>query len=117
MKQGFKVIIKSGLFEWKLRGKNQPGLDLERALVDFMIAKGIASNNSGDCCSLSVQFPKLSSTQYTAWTQSFNTTTHVEGLNGDPSTSRQGEVVYNLATSKLVVATWTGSAWSFVNLH
>jgi hypothetical protein len=45
MKQGFKVIIKSGLFEWKLRGKNQPGLDLERALVDFMIAKGIASNN------------------------------------------------------------------------
>lgn len=117
MKQGFKVIIKNGLFEWKQRGKNQPGLDLERALIDFMLAKGLASNPSGDCCSLTTQVPKLTSTQYTAWETGFNETTHVEGVGGDPTKSRQGEMVFNLATGKLVIATWVTDTWVFTNLN
>ena len=52
MKTGYKIIVRPGTFDVKQPGKSQPGFDLERALVDFMIAKGIATNPSGDCCTL-----------------------------------------------------------------
>lgn len=51
-KTGFRVVFKPGTFDVKIKGKAQPGLDLERALVDFVITKGIATNPSGDCCTL-----------------------------------------------------------------
>ena len=125
MNLGFRIIIKPGLFEWKKTGKSQPGLDLERAIVDFLIAKNLATNSKGDCCSLELnmtsttrgfQPPRLTAAQVTAWQNSFNTTTHVTGIE-DASTSRQGELVFNLTTGKFVGAVWNGSAWTFSNLN
>jgi len=49
---GYQVVFKSGTFGWKFPGSNLPGLDLERSLVDFMLVKGLATNPSGDCCTL-----------------------------------------------------------------
>lgn len=51
-KVGYKVVFKPGSFGIKYAGANQPGLDLERALVDFVLIKGLATNPSGDCCTL-----------------------------------------------------------------
>ncbi len=49
---GYKVVIKQGNYAFKQPGLNLPGLDLERALVDFVLAKGLATNPSKDCCTL-----------------------------------------------------------------
>lgn len=49
---GYKVVIKNGNYAFKQPGLNLPGLDLERALVDFVLAKGLATNPSKDCCTL-----------------------------------------------------------------
>ena len=54
--QGYRVIFTSGSYTIKRQGFNQPGLDLERALIDFAIAKGLAVNQSGDCCTISNKF-------------------------------------------------------------
>ncbi len=51
---GYKVVFKPGTWAFKYAGANQPGFDFERALVDFMIVKGLATNPSGDCCTLSL---------------------------------------------------------------
>jgi len=45
----FKVYFKPGTYE---AGKTKIGLSLEKSLIDFLIAKGIATNPSGDCCTL-----------------------------------------------------------------
>jgi hypothetical protein len=49
---GFRIIFKAGTWAKKIAGKKMPGLDLERALVDFLLVKNIAKNPSGDCCTL-----------------------------------------------------------------
>ena len=51
-KTGFRIVFKPGTYDVKIPGKAQPGLDLERALVDFVLVKGLATNPSGDCCTL-----------------------------------------------------------------
>jgi len=110
LKTGFRIVIRPGNYDVKITGKAQPGFDLERALVDFMVAKGLATNPKGDCCNLTTSFPKLDATAYTAWTSSF-TSSQISGTN-----DRRGETIFNLATQKLVCATWSGSAWVFNNL-
>jgi hypothetical protein len=63
--------------------------------------------------------PRLDASQFSVWQSSFNTTTDVTGLSGsgDEKHSRQGEMVFNLATTKMVIAVWNGSAWQFDNLN
>ena len=45
----FKVYFKPGTYE---AGKTKIGFSLEKSLIDFLLAKGIATNPSGDCCTL-----------------------------------------------------------------
>ncbi len=45
----YKAVIKKGSYTAKGFG---PGLDLETALIDFMLSKGLATNPSGDSCTL-----------------------------------------------------------------
>lgn len=47
-----EFIIKPGFYEPKKAGKKQPGLDLTRAITDYLVQKGLAT--SEDCCA--VQF-------------------------------------------------------------
>ena len=55
---GYKVVIKQGNYAFKQPSLNLPGLDLERSLLDYMLAKHLAANPTGDCCTLvtKVQF-------------------------------------------------------------
>jgi hypothetical protein len=55
-KAGYRIVFIKGTYAQKRQGHDQPGLDLERALVDFVLAKGLATNPSGDCCNLSNKF-------------------------------------------------------------
>ncbi len=48
----YKVVLKPGTFGLKYKGVKPNGLDLEQALVDFVLAKGLATNPLGDCCTL-----------------------------------------------------------------
>ena len=113
-KTGFRVVFKPGTHDVKISGKSQPGFDLERALVDFVLVKGLATNPSGDCCTLVNTAlnanQRLDTAAYSAWTASF-TGSQISGVN-----DRRGETIFNLATQKLVCATWNGSAWVFNNL-
>jgi len=45
--QSYKVFIKKGSYN-----SVGPGLSLEQALINFMLSKGLATNPSGDCCTL-----------------------------------------------------------------
>jgi len=51
-RSGYQVVFKPGSFGFKFPGAHMPGLDLERALIDFILVKGLATNPSGDCCTL-----------------------------------------------------------------
>ena len=46
-----KVVFTPGTYSAKTLVP-KPGLDLEAALIDFMLAYGLATNPSGDCCTL-----------------------------------------------------------------
>jgi hypothetical protein len=99
------IILKSGTYSQF--GK---GLSLSAIFNRSLSATGIVretSTSSAPCCKFQIIFPQLDATAYTAWTAEFTADT----------TNRQGEVIFNTATQKLVVATWNGTAWSFTAIH
>lgn len=119
-KTGFRVVFKPGTWDWLIPGKKQPGLNLERALIDFVLVKGLATNSSGDCCTLEpaqvtdltsttvgFRVPRMTSTQVTAW----------EGTFVDEDAGiRDGELVFDITNQTYVSATWDGSDWVFQTL-
>jgi hypothetical protein len=78
----YSVILKPSSFTLN---QNEVGLSLEKALISFMVTKGLALNPSGDCCTLVPISSGGSTTVNLSWTPS-PTTGVVNNSAGDDAT-------------------------------